>query len=418
LPAMPLAAMYLPVFVFISEFYAAERGVALSIIGAILLGVRIFDAISDPVMGWISDAWPSRFGRRKPWLVLSAPFVMLAAWNLFVPPEGAGPVWLGVWLFVLTLAWTVAITPYFAWGAELSSDYAERARITVWRESVGLIGTLLVAILYNSGAGKIEGMERIAWLVLALLPLAVALCVIRVPEPRDFSARPPRFAALADILRSNPLFRRLLTAYFINGAANGLAATLLIFFVSYRLESPDKIGPLLLLYFGAAVIGAPIWTGAARRWTKHRVWCWAMIYADLIFVWTLALGTGDWVGFAVVCVLSGLALGADLALPSAIQADMVDVATAQSGSQQTGAFFAIWSVATKLALAVSGAAALVYLDLTGFEIDGEGGRLQLALLYALGPIALKMVAVAMMWSFPMDAAETQRLRKIIEAQAS
>ena len=416
LPAMPLAAMYLPVFVFVSEFYAAERGVALATIGAILLGVRVFDAVSDPIMGLISDRWATKFGRRRPWLVLSAPFVMLAAWNLFVPPDGAGSGWLLVWLFVLTLAWTAAITPYFAWGAEVSTDYVERARVAVWRESLGLVGTMLVAVLYNSGADKAEGMERIALLVVVLLPVAVAICVTLVPEPKDFSERPPKMTALWTILRTNPLFRRLLTAYFINGAANGVASTLFIFFVSYRLDAPDMVGILLLIYFGSAVLGAPIWTWAAGRMTKHRVWCIAMIYAGLVFFWTIALGGGDWVGFAVICVLSGLALGADLALPSAIQADMVDVATAESGSQQTGAFFAIWSVATKLALAVAGAASLIYLDLVGFEIDGLDGRLELALLYALGPIVLKMIAVWLMWSFPMDRAETERLRGVIEGR--
>lgn len=416
-PALPLAAMYFPVFVFLSEFYANARGVDLAAMGFVLLAVRAFDAVSDPLVGHLSDGH-GILGQRKLWLLASTPVVMFATWQLFVPPPDAGIGWFSIWLFVLTAGWTLAMTPYFAWGAELSGDYAERGRITLWRESIGLVGTIGAAVLYGIGADAVEGMRFIALQVLLLLPVAVLLCCWIVPSPVNYGRAAPQMSAVLTVFREQPVFRRLITAYFINGCANGIAATLFVFYVSYRLVAPELSGPLLVLYFGAAVVGAPLWGWLVGRYSKHKIWCWAMIYAGLVFIWTIVLGEGDWRIFAVICVLSGAALGADLALPGAIQADLVDLATAESGAQQTGAFFALWSVATKLALAVSGAFTLVYLDMVGFDVsqdNASGPLLALALLYGLGPIGLKLLAVAMMWSFPVDREAQAELRSQIEA---
>jgi len=306
----------------------------LAALGLVLLGIRIFDAFSDPLVGSLSDR-RGLLGRRKLWLLAATPVVMISTWALFVPPESAGLAWFAGWLFLLTAGWTLAMTPYYAWGAELSGDYVERSRITIWRESAGLIGTIGAALLYGIGGGSSAGMELIAWQVVLLLPIAVFICLRFVPEAQNYSKVAPRMADVLMILRGKPVFRRLIVAYFINGLANGIAATMFVFYVSYRLASPDMAGPLLVLYFAAAVLGAPLWNWLVGRYSKHRVWCCAMVYAGLIFAWTLALGEGDWPYFAVICVLSGAALGADLALPSAIQADLVDISTLETGAQQT-----------------------------------------------------------------------------------
>lgn len=417
-PSLPLAALYFPVYVFLAEFYSAQRGLSLEFIGGVLIAVRLFDAISDPVMGWASDRVRTPFGRRRPWLVLGAPVVMLSAWALFVPPEDAGGLWFAVFITALTFGWTVMLTPYFAWGAELSGGYSERARITVWRDTAGLIGTILAALLYNMGETKAGGMMLIAAMIVILLPLGTLACLIAAPEPADHSSAKPRRLPLAALFRQEPLFLRLLLAYFLNGAANALPATLFLFFVGDRLGAPDLGGPLLVVYFGAAVLAAPVWTWAVRRYSKHRIWCIAMIYASIVFAGALFLGPGDLWLFAVICCLSGAALGADLALPASIQADLVDRDTAASGEQRTGQHFAIWSLVTKASLAVTSGLALILLGWIGFSTGEENARPVLAALaglYAGAPIVLKLMAVAVMWSFPLDRAGQAALRARIEA---
>lgn len=418
-PAVPLAALYFPVYVYIAPFYA-ERGVSLGAIGALFILVRLLDAATDPLMGWVSDRTPAflarRFGRRKPWVLLSAPLVAVSVWMLMVPPEGAGFAHVALWLTLLTLSWTVALTPYFAWGAELSGDYAERATITAWREGATLVGTVLAVILYNASAEAAEGLRAVALFVAALMPLAALWAALAVPEPRDFSRSRLRLAEGLRAVAGNALFRRLLLAYFVNGLANALPAGLFLFFVGDVLKRPEA-GWLLLVYFLCAIGGLPFWSWLARKLSKHRAWGIAMIWCCLAFAPAFLLGEGDLIGYALVCVATGLCLGADLALPASIQADVVDADTAETGEQRTGLFFALWSVATKAALALSGGAALIILDLAGFATGAENSAPALATLsalYALAPVALKLVAVALMWRFPLGEAEQRALRAKVE----
>lgn len=416
LPALPLAALYFPVYVYVAPFYAG-LGVALGALGALFIVVRLLDAVTDPLMGWLSDRTPARLGRRRIWLVVATPLVAVAVWMLMVPPMGAGFGHAALWMTVLTLAWTVALTPWYAWGAEMTGDYTGRARVTAWREGVGLVGTVLAVVLYNIADDAAAGMRAVAVFVAVALPLTVAAALLGAPEPVNYSRTrlDPRAAWRA--LAGNAPFRRLLIAYLANGAANALPAGLFLFFIEDFLQIPEA-GWLLLVYFVCAIAGMPLWAALARRFPKHRVWGGAMVYACVVFLCVPLLGPGDLLGYAAICILTGFALSADLALPPAIQADVVDIDTATHGEQRTGLYFALWSVATKAALAVSGGAALIVLDVAGFEAGGANDAAALGtlvVLYAVVPVVLKLVAVALMWGFPVDRAEHDRLRAMIEA---
>lgn len=420
-PAAPLGMLYFPVYVYLPPFYAAQ-GADLQTLGLILLAVRLLDAVTDPAMGILSDRVPLFGQRRRPWLGIACLPILLSAWMLFLPPEGAGAGHFALWLGALTLAWTMALTPYFAWGAEIATGYAARARTAAWRESAGLIGAVLAAGLYAAAGEDAAAGLALVFLALALLLVPATIWAVRgAPEPKDWSrTRLPLRGAWRAILGNAP-FRRLLPAYLINGLANGMPAALFLFYTEHVIGAPALAGPLLALYFLAAVVGAPFWSWACTRAPKNRVWAWAMLYACGIFLFALTLGRGDETLFALIAGLSGLALGADLAIPSAIQADAVDADAAEHGEQRTGLYFAIWSVATKAALALSGAGALWALGAAGFSAapgasnDPEALR-ALALLYAGAPVALKLVAVAMMWSFPLDRGAQEALRARIEGR--
>lgn len=419
-PAIPLALLGLPLTVYLPSFWAGDMGLSLAVVGAILTAVRLFDGVIDPLIGRWSDRLSSRFGRRKPFIACALPVAGLGIAGLFFPPEGAGALWLFAFSTLVALGWTMLALPYQAWGAELSTYYTERARITAWREGGTILGIVLSAALPTvlGITGAAGALHLMAGLTLALALPFVAVMLVMVPEgPR----RETTTASLADALRmaaANAPFRRLLLAWLVNGIANGLPATLFLLLCAHVLLAPDAAGPLLLVYFLAGIAGLPLWTRAAHRWGKHRAWAIAMLWSCAAFAFVPLLGPGAVIPFAIICVASGLGLGADLALPPAIQADVVDLDELESGEQRAGLFFAAWTMAQKAGQALAVGIAFPLLDLAGFSTTGANTATALAALVALYcvlPILLKLGAIALMWRFPLTAARQAEIRAGIAA---
>ena len=424
LPAIPLAALTLPLYSFIPTFYAETLGLPLAGIGLALFLVRAFDAVNDPVAGILADRFRPAFGRRRAWFTASIPFVLLGVWKVFWPPADADVWYLGIWSLVLSVGYTVAILPFTAWGAELERSYEGRSRITGMREGLTLIGTLLaITIPFSLGwedASSFHGFALLAICILVSLPLLAGLTVWLVPEPEEHSTTRIGLIEGFKQVKSNNEFVRLASAFFLNGFGNSIAATLFLLFCSARLGLTELRGPFLFVYFLCGVISVPFWNWVAGKTSKHRAWCIAMIFAAIVFCPAPFLPEGSAWAFGVVCVLSGLALGADISLPPSIQADVIDVDTARTGEQRSGVYFSLWSLATKMSLALAVAAVFNALGWFGFdartpENSTAAGLTALGFLYGWGPIMLKLPSLALMWNFPLGRNEVERLREQIDS---
>lgn len=426
-PAFALAMPTIPVYVYLPSYYADTVGLGLTATGAVLLAARLLDVVTDPMVGVLSDRHRSRWGRRRPWILIGALLAALGLVQLFQPASAAGPAYLLAWAMVLYVGWTLVAVPYAAWGAELSDDYHERSRITGAREAAMIIGILAAAavpaVVAAAGGSERDGLGAVAWLAILIGAPAMALLLWRVPE-RDPGAaeavsgasfaKKNRLRALVEVAKNRP-FLRLLSAWFVNGLANGFPAVLFPLFLQHGLEAgPVARGGLIMAYFLAGVMAIPLWLRLSRRHGKHKTWCAAMIIACAAFIWAPFLAPGDIGLFAVICVVTGAALGADLALPPAMQADVVDYDTLRTGQQRAGLFFALWSMATKLALACAVGIAFPLLDLFGFDPGGAntaGALLALSLIYAVFPTILKGAAIALIWRHPIDARRQRIIRR-------
>ena len=418
--ALPLAALNLPLYVYLPTFYSAELGLNLAAVGGVLLLARLFDTVIDPLMGELSDRLATPLGHRRPWLILATPLLLYASWKLFVPQGAIGPLYLLTWSCIGYIAWTVMLLAYAAWGAELSDGYDERSKVTAVREGFVIAGILLAASLPALAGAKPESREALGLvfqLMLVLLPITLVLLLVTVRErPAGRQASLP-FTAGLRLAWANAPFRRLIAAFFLNGIANGLPATLFILFVRHVIGPTTDAGPLLLLYFVSGMLAVPFWLWLSYRLGKHRTWSLAMLWACAIFVWVPFLGEGDVLAFAVICALSGASLGADLAIPASMQADVLDLDQVASGRRRTAFFFALWSMAGKLALAFAVGIAFPVLGALGFATDGPntaGALIGLKLLYALLPVLFKLAATALVWRFELDALRQKTLRAQIE----
>jgi len=418
-PGLPAAMLLLPLYVHLPTFYAEKVGLGLSVVGGALLAARLWDIVIDPLIGYLSDRTQSRWGRRKPWIVAALPLILVSAWALFAPPQNASWLHLLLWTMVLYLGAAMLQIPYLAWGAELSEDYAERTRITSWREGLIVAGTL-AAVLIPALLPQ-TGLTALAITITLLLPPAILLAIWRLPAGLA-SAKSAELSrqGLRQLWRNGP-FRRLLLAWLLNGTANGLPATLVLLYVTHVLQAPDLAGAVLLAYFAAGITAIPLWLWLAARFGKHRVWCGAMLWTCGFFALVPWLGPGDGMWFVAISVLTGLSLGADLALPPAMQADVIDLDEARHREQRAGLFFALWGVATKLALAAAVGIAFPLLDLFGFKTQGgntPAALFGLTALYCLAPIAFKLAAIALMAGYPLTQQRQAGLRAIIARRAA
>ncbi|WP_372591246.1 MFS transporter [Guyparkeria sp.] len=400
-PGLPLALMGIPLYVYLPPFYANELGLGLAAVGLALMLTRFWDVITDPLVGFLSDRIPGRH-RRKVLMAAGIPLLVVSLWFLLRPGEGVGLWHLYLWGLIAFLGWTLIQIPYTSLGAEADPTPHGRTRLAASREGLALVGTVLAAsmpVLLGSEAPA-DVLGAVFWLMAILLPLSFLIMGAGMPEPT-------RHRPVADwhhgwpLLKHNRHLRGLLGGYFLNNLANGIPAALFLMFVADRLGAENWLGTLLLLYFGAGIAALPAWTWAARRVGKRRAWGASILLAAGSFAFAPLLGPGDAAWFAVICVVSGLSLGADMALPASIQADIAGIDSDEGGGDRAGLFFGLLGLATKLALAVAVGLGFGVLSLAGFE-SGDADTTALALAYGALPVAFKLAAAWLVFSILTD----------------
>jgi len=393
LMGLPLAFVALPLYVVLPNHYAREFGVPLAALGALLLAARLFDALTDPLLGrWIDTL----FGRSSltVWrhAVVAAAVLSFGLAALLFPPLTTGAAlmwWAGTALVVTYAAYSFLTIAHQSWAARHGGDEAQRSRLAVTREALGLVGVLVASVLPT-------------WLGLPatwtafVLAMGLALWAwLASPAPQTLRSTPVKRSvpvSLASPLR-NPAFRRLLLVFSLNGVASAVPATLVLFFVQDRLQAPLALQPAFLgVYFACAALSMPVWLRVVTRLGLLRTWLAGMVLAMAVFLGAMLLGAGDAMPFLVICALSGVALGTDLALPSAVLTGVIQAAG--EDHQAEGAYLGWWNFATKLNLALAAGLALPLLGWFGYtpgEQDPAALR-ALSTAYCLLPCALKACA--------------------------
>lgn len=397
---LPLAFAALPIYVHVPLLYADGLGLSLALVGAVLLLARVLDALTDPLIGWCAD----RFTHRRLSIAVGLPLLAFGVVGLLSPPAQAGAVWLAVQVFVVTLGYSIVSINYHAWGAELGQTPRERTRVVAAREQLTLVGVVLAAALPTVLANDlVTALSRLAWIFVPVLALAAILTLLAGPVPAKRRSAPAQlWRALHGALRHRP-FVLLLLVFAANGIASAIPATTVLFFVADVLMAEAWSGAFLVAYFVAGAASMPLWVRISGHIGKLRAWGAAMLLAMAVFVWAWTMGAGDLWAFGLICVLSGLALGADLALPPSILADLL-AHDAGSGNPGAGACFGWWNFVTKANLALAAGLALPLLGLLGYSpgTSDPAGLAGLAAVYALVPVGLKALALALLCGFRVE----------------
>ncbi|MDG2308673.1 MAG: MFS transporter [Candidatus Binatia bacterium] len=384
------ALLGLVITVNLQFFYTDYVGLSAGLVAWSLLFAKVFDSVTDPLMGYLSDRTHTRFGRRRPYFLGTAIPLAVAFYFLFTPPavtdgEGGQVRMLAymLTLYILTyLFWTIGAVPYFSLGAELTDDYQERVKLITVREACALAGLLLATIspaYLIHVYGGLVGYSFMGAILGAGTAITLIVSAIACHERPEFQGRAPMnpYAGWLATLK-NPHFRPLLLAFSLSAVAGAVPAVLVIYISIYVIGTPHwwtaavpgwmpTWSYYLLLYFSSGVLSLPFWNRVAAVLGKRNTWTIAIVMASTTSLACTQLTDGSVLYFSVILMIGGAAFGNTLSLPPAMVADIIDWDEARTGRRREGSYFAIWAFATKLGAAITGFVALQVLEHVGYE---------------------------------------------------
>lgn len=387
--AAVLSAAGLPIYIYAPKFFSDNYGVSLATLGAVLFGLRLFDVVQDPVLGWISERL--RDGRAFA-VVAFAALLAASMLGLFAVVPPISPVWwFGLTITGLFTAFSFLTINFYARGVTKAGEVSGgHTRVAAWRETGALLGVCIAAIAPTLLMGVTE-MPFATFAVGFAAVVLLATLFMFSEWGTTVSAEP---TPVREILQDSSA-RRLLILALVNATPVAVSSTLFLFYVESRLAAPGWEGPLLVLYFLAAAVSAPVWARLASRFGSRNTLLSAMIAAVIVFGFVMTLGPGDVMIFAVICILSGFVIGADFTLlPALFARRMADVAP--NGGQG----FGLWAMVSKFTLAFAAAVLLPVLEASGFTSGAtdnpESALITLTILYAAVPCTLKLVAIGLL----------------------
>jgi GPH family glycoside/pentoside/hexuronide:cation symporter len=427
------AAMMLVIAVYMSNFYVDVVLIPAGIFALIIAAGRAFDAMTDPIMGYLTDHTRSRWGRRKPWIFVGIFGAAVTYYGLFAPPASLtgrdATAWFAT-LFVLNFAFfAMSFVPRQALSVELTLDTSQRHKLygvaAAFISAGTVLGAIMPALLQGGGVHDPRAQMRIQAAILASGYLALNLALLYfVRERPEFIGRGevPFVSGVRRALRNKP-FRIMFTSLVITAIPQAIPAVLMPFFVHYvlKLDVIKWTGLSTLTYLGSGFLCVPLWVAIARRRGKLAVWMIASFIAVTGYAAFFSVGPGQGGRMLLIDLYVGSQSAAWFFLLGSMQADVVDYDELHTGKRREAQFSALLSIVPKFALVPGAAIPLAVLGAVGYHPNAshqpESVTLTLRLLFAVAPPALNVIGLSIMLWYPLSEAKHREIRAAIAGHA-
>jgi Na+/melibiose symporter-like transporter len=430
LPAASIAFISLPAAIVLPTFYVEHTAATLTGIGFVNLLRWWFDAATDPIVGYLGDRTSTRWGKRKPWLVVGAIVSSIAVFQLFRPPAEAGSFYYAFWLCAVYLGFTLFTISHTAWGSELAVDYNDRSRISTSYSVMTVVGSILfwvlpLALQPFTGTSEIGPpvINGIAWVFIVLMPISALLAIFFVPAGIDLAQRAPQSLrkTVSDLKFNRPLWRFVL-AQAVWGIGQGMYLSVIYVFMRDYMQVGARFPIIMITFFIAQTFSMPLWARLMNRYGKHRCWAfsWAAFSLSQPLVLLLEPGMGAFLPVMLLVVFTAFLNSASYIAPMALLGDISDYGTLKSGSNNTGNYFAIQTLLQKGTMGIGAGIAFPLLAVFGYHLgaDNQGMALWgLYTAYIIIPAITSVVAAAILWNFPIDARRHAIIRRRLEQLA-
>lgn len=423
--SLPIAAVSLAIGVYLPRHYASHLGLELSLVGAAFFLVRMIDIPVDGLIGWGMDRTRTRLGRYRFWTILGTPLFALGTYQLFMPPDDVGRGYLIFWLLVMYVGNSIMTISHVAWAVTLAPKYNERSRLFGILAAVGVCGAaavIFVPVVNNALGGEdASNINAMGWLVLVLTPITVGLLLWKTPEVVAPDAKGAHFR-MRDYLAlvTRPTFGRIVLADLALSLGPGwMAASYLFFFTDSRGFTTAQASILLAIYILAGIIGAPLMARLAVRISKHRaVMAGAVAYAATISTFLL-IPQGNMVWGAIPMFVSGFIAASFTALTRAMTADVADEVRLEGGKEMSALLYAMTTMTTKIAGAVSIGLTFYVLSQVGYvategAVNTPEAITGLEIAYLAGPVFFVALGAFCLIGYSLGSERHSEIRRQLD----
>jgi GPH family glycoside/pentoside/hexuronide:cation symporter len=431
----PTSAAGMPIFIFILPYYAGDLGLGLSLVGILFFLGRLTDIVTDPIMGVLIDRFPSRWGKHKHWIFISAPIFMVATYLIFLPPtSNPSSLYFFVSLFLVYLSFTLSSIAQLSWSTFIAPDYDDRTRLLTLRELMALLGMFCViaipAIVELYDTSLSAKVSAIGVFVLIVIPLITINGLYQVPDTKLKKVQSKienPFKTFKSFF-GNSMLNKIVLAAALIAFCMSLNGALYLIWMDVVMELPEYSSRLMLMYYLVSVFGLGIWRYLSIKTSKHFAAGISCLYAIII----LLIG---FIGFFFIrdmdqslkliavgsfIVLYGFSFSGPMPLINAIIADISDKLSLENGENISGTVFSYLTTITKVGFALAAVIPYLVLELVwGFDItlgteNTDSSKMAIFYIYTFVPIICYSIASYMLFSHSLGRDEHEKIKSVME----
>lgn len=401
--ALSLGFIGLPLYVYLPKYYSETFGISLVALSFLLFASRIIDTVQDPLIGWASDRLVKKGFSRIKIISFCLPLLVLGFLGLLFPPDlGSRYLWIGFFLIATYTFYSFISINYYTTATEITEDYNEQTKLVSAREGLALIGiaagSIIPSTLQNNYST--DTTHWVTWGAYVLLSiLGLYLLRFKSPNARHQKTSTENIIDALKVVIKNPGYLYLASIFLLSTTAAALPATVVLFYIKDVLDGEAYFGLFLLVYFLCALGGLPLWYKISKHKGKRFTWMIAMVLTIIGFIWATFLSPGDFIAYGLICILTGMCLGADLSMPASMLSDLI------THSPNKAKYFGIWGMIGKSSIAIAGSLGLFVLGVLGYEpgsTNADSTRFYVAITYALIPCVIKLFSFILLYKSKID----------------
>jgi GPH family glycoside/pentoside/hexuronide:cation symporter len=391
--------------------------------GAAWMIGKFWDAVTDPVMGYVSDRTRSRWGRRRPYLLFGAVPMMLTMGFFFTSPGIDNPFLLTLWavaaLMLLNTAATVINIPYSSLTPELTDDYHERTSLNGYRFGCAIFGTILGAAATLPIVGLFPsqrlGFSVMGFIMGGIMMITTLLTFLGTKEKNTSAHENPTegfFSTYKAVFLNRPFVLLLLT-YGLHIMGITFLQSILPYYTEYVYGREDITPLAMMILLLTAMVFIPVSVLVSKKIGKKRTYriCFAIIASACVVIFAAGhiLGMNFFLG---LMVYAGIGVGFSYVAPYAMVPDAIEYDAVKSGQRKEGAYYGMWTFVSKLGAALSGFLSGMILSWGGYVPKAvQSSSAITAIRIVIGPLPglIFLGAMALIRFYALDEKAYKRL---------